>query len=189
MKTTCLLFLTMSWAALTQPPGYAVPSSSAPQPTSPAASANTASGHPRDAAHSTPADHGRNPTGGKAPDEQRGHDRASGPNHPPSRASLTKANRPMRLPNGGQRPIPRNGMNLYQPASNISAGTAKGGFIQNQTVNNALALRTPTFVRPTGPLLNNMPHRSPNPAVIGGSPNLHRSDTGRINGTRMNRKP
>ena len=42
MKTTCLLFLTMIWAAWMPGTGYAVPS----QETSPASSANPASGHP-----------------------------------------------------------------------------------------------------------------------------------------------
>jgi hypothetical protein len=32
-------------------------------------------------------------------------------------------------------------------------------------------------------------HRNPNPAVVGASPNSRSSNTGAINGTRMNRKP
>jgi sensor domain CHASE-containing protein len=32
-------------------------------------------------------------------------------------------------------------------------------------------------------------HRSPNPAVVSASPISHSSNTGAINGTRMNRKP
>ena len=191
MKTTCLLFLTMSWAALTHGTGYAVPSSPASEPTSPASSANSASDHPRDPAQrdAAPADDGRHQTGGKASDEQRDHGRASDTNHPPSRASLTKANRPKQLPNSRQRSLPGNAMNLHQPGSDKSGGAAKGGFIRNETVNNALPVRTPSVVRPTVPSLNNVRHRGPNPAVVGGSANSHSSNTGAINGTRMNRKP
>jgi hypothetical protein len=187
MRTTCLLFLAMSWAALMQGTSYAVPSSPASQPTSPESSADTARGHPLDAEHAASADDGRYERGGKAADEQRGHARASITNHPPSRASLTKANRPKPLPNSRQRSLPGNA--LHQPGSDGSGGAAKSGFIRNETVNNALPGRTPSVVRPTVPLLNNVHHRSPNPAVVGGSPNSHSSNTGAINGTRVNRKP
>ena len=134
MKTTCLLFLSISWATLTHGAVYAT-------------------------------------------------------DHPPSRASLTKANRPKQLPNSRQRSLPGNARNLHQPGSDKSGGAAKGGLIRNETVNNALAVRTPSVVRPTVPALNNVRHRSPNLAVVGGSPNSHSSNTGAINGTRMNRKP
>jgi hypothetical protein len=80
-------------------------------------------------------------------------------------------------------------MNLHQPGSDKSGGAAKSGFIQNETVNNALAARTPSVVRPTVPSLNNVRHRSPNPAVVSGSLTSHSSSTGAINGTRMKRKP
>ena len=132
MKTTCLLFLTMSWATLTHGTGCAV-------------------------------------------------------NHPPRRGSLTKVNRPRQLPRSRQRSLPGNA--LHQPASNKSGGVAKGGLIPNETVNNAWAVRTPSVVRPSAPSFNYLRHRSPNPAVVGGSPSSHGSNTGAINGTRMNRKP
>jgi hypothetical protein len=80
-------------------------------------------------------------------------------------------------------------MNLHQPGSDKSGGAAKSGFIRNQTVNNALAVRTPSVARPTVPLLNNVRHRSANPAVVGGSANSHSSNTGAINGSRMIHRP
>jgi|SRR5208337_1732132 len=165
--------------------------SPASQPTSPESSANTASDHPRDPAQrdAAPADGVRHQTGGKASHEQRDHGRGSDTNHPPSRASLTKVDRPKQLPNSRQRSLPGNGMNFHQPGSNKSAGAAKSGFIPNEGANIALAVRTPSVVRPSVPSFNNGRHRGPNPAVVGGSPNSHRSNTGAINGTRMNRKP
>jgi hypothetical protein len=80
-------------------------------------------------------------------------------------------------------------MNLHQAGSDKPGGAARSGFIRNETVNNASAVRTPSVVRPTVPSLNNVRHRSPNPAVVGGSPVSHSSNTGAISGTRMNRKP
>jgi hypothetical protein len=140
-----------------------------------------------DAEHGAPAGDGRQETGAKASDEQRNHGRASSPNHPPSRTSLTKVNRPMPIPKSRQPPMPGNA--LHPPGSNISAGAAKGGLIPSQTVNSASPIRTTSVVRPTGPVLNSARHRGPNPAVVGGSPNLRSSNAGTINGTRMNRKP
>jgi hypothetical protein len=184
MKTTCLLFLTMSWAGLTQGIGCAAPS----QRTSPEGSANTVSAHPHDAEHAAPADDGRRQAGEKASDEQQDHGRASDTNHPPSGASLIKANHPKQLLNSRQRSTPGNAINLHQPGSDKSGGAAKGGLIQNETVHNALPVRTPSVIRPTVPSLNNVRHRSPNPAVVAGSVNSDRRNTGVIDGTRMNRK-
>src|ERR1039458_6890063 len=152
MKTTGLLFLAMTWAAWTPGTGYADPS----QETSPASSANPASGHQRDAGHATSADDGRHSTGTKAPGEQRGYGRASDPNPPPSRASLTKANRPLRPPNGRPRALPGNAMNPHPPGSDPSHSVGIGGFIPNRAVPNALPVRTSSFVRPTPLSLNNV---------------------------------
>jgi hypothetical protein len=224
MKTTCLLFLTMSWATLTHGTGYAVPLSPASRLSKLEDSSSGQRGfaaplcgkplafrpgppislsQPRLEGCAfqtrlsrlvnvqTPRKGEAFPHSGaaepKASHEQRDHGRASDTNHPPSRASLAKANRPKQLPNVRQRSRPGNA--LHQPGPDKSGGAAKGGLIPNETVNNALAVRTPSVVRPTVPLLNNVRHRGPNPAAVGGSPNSHGSNTGAINGTRMNRKP
>ena len=136
-----------------------------------------------------PFEDGENQKHGKPSDEQRDHHHASDKNHPRSRASLTKANRPKQLPNSRERSIPGNAMNLHQPGSAKSGGAAKDGLIRNETVNNALPVRPPSVVRPTVPSLNNVRHRGANPAVIGGSANSDSRNTGAINGTRMNRRP
>jgi len=168
MKTMGLLFLTMSWAALLPGTGYAIPA----QEMSHADSEKSASGHAAEAKAVPP-----------------GHVRTSETNHRPARASLTNANRPQQLPNSRQRSPLGNAMNLHPPGSHIFAGAAKGGTIPNTTVNSAVPGRTSSLVRPAAPSLNNVPHRSPNPAVVGGSANLRSSNTGAINGTHMNRKP
>ncbi len=167
MKITSLLFLSMSWATLMHGTSYAVPESVL----RPAKNVETpgplpgGEGVPRPAF--SPAGAGR----------VRGH---GGP-------APQKANRPRQLPNSQQGSLPGNA--LHQPGSDKFGGVAKTGFIRNETINNALAVRTPSVVRPTVLSPNNVRHRGPNPAVVGGSPNLHSSNTGSINGTRMNRKP
>ena len=218
MKSTSLLFLTMSWAMLTHGTRYAAPSSGAPPtmktreaPWSAVAAATaflppTLAHLPYEpkaeggsCCYRTPRRLRRSyfhdsaaaePLGSIHPVDERGdHGRASNMSHPPHRASLTKANRPKQLPNSRQRSLPGNLMNLHQPGSNKSGGAAKGGLFQSEPVNNALAVRTPSVVRPTVPPPNNVHHRSPNPAVVAGSVNSDSRNTGAINGTRMNRKP
>jgi hypothetical protein len=178
MKFICLLFLSlivrMSWAALMPGTSYAAPS----QQTSAESSANTASA-------------------GNPSNEQRDPRHASDKNHPRRRARLTAANLPKQLPNSRKRSIPGNAVNLHQPDSGKSGAAAKGALIQNETASNAMLVRPPGTVRPTAaslnPSLNNVRHRGPNVAVIGGSAggsaNLNSSNTGAINGTRMHRKP
>jgi hypothetical protein len=106
-----------------------------------------------------------------------------------SAAAPRKANRPEQPPNSRQRFLPGEGMKLRQPGSDSSGGAARGGLIQERTVNKAVAVRTPSVVRPAAPIVNNTRHRSPNPAVVSGSPNSHGSNTAVINGTRTSRRP
>jgi hypothetical protein len=178
MKVTCLLFLslivTMSWAGLMPGTSYAAPS----QQTSAESSATTL-------------------VAGNPSKEQRYPRHASDKNHPRSRASLTAAKHPKQLPNSRNRSVPGNVANLHRPDSGKSGVAAKGGLIQNETARNAMPVRPPSTVRSTAatlhPSLNNVRHRGPNPAVVGGSAggsaNLSSSNTGAINGTRMKRKP
>ena len=98
-----------------------------------------------------------------------------------------KVTRPKPIPNSRQRSMPGNA--LHQPGSNKSIGAAKGGLIPNETFNNALVVRPPSVVRPTVPSFSKVRHRGPNPAVVGGSSPPLSSNTRAINGTRMNRKP
>jgi hypothetical protein len=167
MKTTCLLFLSISWATLTHGTGYAVPElvlcrvenveTPGPLP--------RGEGVPRPAF--SPAGAGR----------VRGH----------SRPASQKVNRPKQLPNSRQRSLLGNA--LHQPGSDKSGGAARSGFIRNETAHHTLPVRTSSSVRPTVPALNNVRHRGPNPAVVGGAPNSRSSNGGAINGTRMNRMP
>jgi hypothetical protein len=187
MKTMCLLFLSISWAALTSVRGYAVPSNPVSQQTSPESSANTASDQRGLDEHAAPAHEGNHQGGGKSSDERRAYGWASGPNRLPSRATRPKANRPQQLPKSRPRFIPENA--LKQPGFDKSKVARIGGFIPNRTIHNTLPVRMSSVARPAVPLLNDAHHRGPNPAVVAGSMNSNRRNTGAINGTRMNRKP
>ena len=203
MTRTGLLVLTIGCAALMQGTSYASPPQQAPAESS--ANKNSAKPADRlyddrshDSERAAPADDGhRRKEGSPAgqSDQPRNRRHASAKNHPRSRASLAAANRPKQLPNSRKRSLPGNTM------KDKSGGAAKGGLIQNERVNNALPVGPTSVARPTvaslnkvlNPALNPAPnserHRGPNPAVVGGPANSTRSNTGAINGTRMNRRP
>lgn len=188
MKTANLLFLTIGWAALAHGTGYAIPPGPASQPTSPGSPAITASSHPRDARHAAPPRDAREQTDRTASDEQRNHGRGSDTNHLRRRASLTAPNRPKQSSDSRKGSLSANAVNLRQPDSDQSGRSARSRLIQNETVHPALPVRTSSVFRPTGPL-NNVRHRGPNAAVVGGSTISEGRRTGEINGTRMIRRP
>jgi hypothetical protein len=132
------------------------------------------------------ADDGKHQPVAKPSDERRVPGGDSGADHRPKPVSLTKANGPKQLPNNRQRPLPGNA--LHPPSSSQSAGAVRGGFIPVQTGHKALPVQTSSVVRPAMPSLNNVRHRSPNPAVVGGTASLHGSNTGAVNGSRIVRK-
>jgi hypothetical protein len=200
MKATCLLFLTMSRVLLMQGTSYAAPSQQTSAESSAyEKSAKPASARPHDDVSHDPGrvarvDSGKPQNGGISADEPPDHRQASSKNHPRSRAGLTTANRPQRLPISRKTSLPGNAMNLHPPGSDKSGGAAKGGFIKNEKVNRALMARPTGVARSTVASLNPLPnnnvrHRGPNPAVVGGSANSASSNTGGLNGTRMNRRP
>jgi hypothetical protein len=112
------------------------------------------------------------------------------------RGGLTAENRPKQPPTGQKHPLPRSAASLRQPALARSGGAAKGGLIQNETTNRGLPVRlksvpprVASLNASINPLPNNVHHRGPNPAVVGGSGNFAIRNTGAINGTSMHRRP
>lgn len=185
MKAACLLFLTISCAAPMHGTACGVP----PDPGSQQPSSSTVSDHPRDTEHAASARDGKHQTNGKPSNQQRDRSNDSDTDHPRSRASLTKANPPKQLPDDGKRSMHGSATNLRQPDSNRSGSAAKEALMQNVTVNNALPVRSPSIVPHTGPSPNNLRHRNPNPATIGGLMTSRTAHIGVIDGTRMNRRP
>jgi hypothetical protein len=188
MKSACLVFMVVGFAALLQGTSFAALSGTASQQGSSASSTDTASDRPR-TEHAAPGDVGKHKASEKPSDEERDRRRVSDNNHPRSQASLPKTNRPKQIPNRQEHSASGNAMNLHQPGSDKSRGVAQGGSIENETVKSARPAWPPSVVRPTTPSLNNMHHRGANPAVIGGLANAKTGNTGAINGTAMNRRP
>jgi hypothetical protein len=97
-----------------------------------------------------------------------------------------KVTRPAPLPSphatSGRHP------NLEKPGTKPSVGPAGGAFIRNQTVHGAPTARMSGIAGHAAPLPSNIRHRSPNPAVVAGTPNSHIGSTGGISGTGMRRK-
>jgi hypothetical protein len=215
MKTTCLLFLMMSWATLTHGTGYAAPLRAEPAlecgseaaafdcgACSAAGKAVAALPHskartfgPRPLAWGVrfldPDGVHRTPEigeGGPQPAFSSAR-QPTGTVSGHSAPAPQKANHPKRLPSRRQASPLGNAMNLHQPGSDKSGVAAKSGFIGNGTGKNAFAVRAPSLVRPTAPSFNNLCHRRPNPAVVSGSADVRGRNPAAINGTRMNRKP
>ncbi len=189
MKITCLVFMLIAFASLMPGTKYAssLNQDRASQRPSFQTSENTLSDHPRGAKHAAPDNDGRPRKDGNASDDRRDR-HISDKNHPRSLGTVTKE-RPKHLPNNRDRFPSRNGMNLRQPGSAKSGGTAKGGFLRRERVNSAVSPGPPNVIRPGVPSLNNVRHRGPNPAVVGGSPKSDGRHTGTIDGTRVHRKP
>ena len=53
----------------------------------------------------------------------------------------------------------------------------------------ARPLRLPASIKPVASGLSLVPHRSPNPAIIAGSPNPNRRNTGALDGRQVHRRP
>jgi hypothetical protein len=188
MKATRLLFLMISYAALTPGTTYAGSSSSRPQEAPPETAADTVSDHSQDAGQAAPAAGGKRQKDRGPSGEQRDRRHVSGKNQPRSLATEIKV-RPKQLPNNRERFPSRNAMNFHQPGSDKPSGAAKAGLIQHETVKTAVPRRPPSVTRPSVPLLNNVRHRGANPAVIGGPANSAGRNTGAINGTVVHRRP
>ncbi len=202
MKAACfpslILLLAMSYAALMPATSYANETQQTSQSSKNENFANSDSARSHDdrshdAEHPVPADDGSRQKEGTSSDKQQPSHHAAAKNHSRSRASLTPASRPIKLPHWQQHSQPGSAVNLHQPSSRKSDGPMKDGLGQNETANSVPHVRSTSVVRPNvaslNPWLNNVRHRGPNPAVIGGSANSDNRSTGAINGTHMNHRP
>jgi hypothetical protein len=184
MKATCFLLLTMSSAPLMQWTNDAAIS----QQTSAKSSANSDSDHPHDAESAIPGDDAKRQKNGALLEGQRDPSPGSGKNHPRGPAAITK-DHPEQPPKDPEHFPSGDAMDPRQPASAKSGGAAEDEFIHQARAASALTVRSPRVIRPAVPLLNNVRHIGPNPAVVGGSKGLDGRNAGAISGTHMNRKP
>ncbi len=163
MKISCLVFLVIS-SALTLAASDATASSPAPQRLEGAAS-------------TVPA--------GK----RRVQHRAAKANQVPKPPHVANTNRLKRPANGQARSTtasPR-----VQTPSRLSQSVVveKRGSIQNKSVTSVSAVQRQSMFPSSSPSLDNLRHRGPNPAVLGGLGTSKPGGTGAINGSRMSRKP
>jgi hypothetical protein len=189
MKPIGLFFLAISFAALMRGTGYAAPSNQAPEQTSPEGTAKTISAHPRNSEHVALADNVKHQKDEKPSHEQRDQPYSVDKNSARSRTSLIRENRPKQVLNNQGASTSESAMSLHQQDSAKSGGGAKDGLIPSETLSNALPVRPRSVViRPTVPSPNSLRHRGANPAVVGGSVNSERRNTGVITGTHVYHK-
>jgi hypothetical protein len=79
-------------------------------------------------------------------------------------------------------------MNIPSARSDRVAIVGGPGTISNEPGRKAVPARRVGAIRPAAAFQNAVPHRSPNPAVVSGSANLHRRPSGTLSGTGMSRR-
>jgi len=189
MKTARLACLIIGCAALMRGPAYAAPDTVTSQQASGASSSNTASHGPGDVGQAAPVTQEKQPKNGKSSDGQQERHDVSHEGRPKGRSSPTKTDRFPQVSNNASRSMLGNAGNHGQTGSSALGRTAMGGPIQNQGVRHAFPVQPARAARFNTPMLNNVRHRSPNPAIVGGSGNITRKNDGALDGTRMARKP
>ena len=189
MRTACLVFVMIGCAGLMRGPVYAAPDTGTSQQASAASSSNTASNSPGNVGQPAPVPDEKQPTKGKSSDAQPMQRNVSHEGRPRGRSNPTKTERFPQVSNNASRSMLGTTGNHEQPGSSALGRTAMGGPIRNQGVRHAFSVQPASGARFNTPTLNNVRHRSPNPAIVGGSGNITRKNDGALDGTRMPRKP
>ncbi len=183
MKTSCLVLLVIS-GALTLGARDAAAWNQTPQ--QPEGAVNTASEHPRGAAS---PDISKPPASSVRTGKRRVQQKNAKTNHVPLPATVAKTNRLKHPLNGHVRSTTATPRSPYQSGLTHSIVVAKNGSIQNKAVSNVSAVQRSSMFPSSSPSLDNLRHRGPNPAVIGGLGTAKPSAAGAINGSRISRKP
>jgi hypothetical protein len=112
------------------------------------------------------------------------HGRSTKKNKPHDPPIAPKPNHSQPLPKNQQRSTPQK-LTGTQPATLRASGMPT----PNKTANNVRSAHPPTTSRASIPTSNNVRHRGPNPATLGGSTGLHSANAGSLNGAHIARKP
>jgi hypothetical protein len=112
------------------------------------------------------------------------HGRPAKKNKPHGSAVAPKPNHSQPLPKNQKGSTPQK-LTGTQPATPRASGMP----ITNKTANNARFTRPPKTSRAPIPTSNNVRHRGPNPATLGGSTSLCAANAGSLNGAHIARKP
>ena len=187
MKAACLLALAIGCAVLMPGAARADRADARSRPASSENSASPISGHPHDNAHQAASGTRKPQTAkkpmAKQPDHRVTHDK----DQPRSGEGVNQATRPDRLPNSAEAALRGNSTDLRRSAR--SPAIAKTAPVQNEMASNALPVRPPAASSHAAAMRVAVPHRNPNPAVIGGVANSKAGSSGAISGTAMHRRP
>ncbi len=186
---SALIVLTLGWAVLAPRAGIATPSSSTTQQASSEGSASVASRHWSDAGRATPVIAGKATVEGKNPNVHETRGRVPVPTRAPIHSGASKTNPTRALVNNRPRVVSGTARNAEPLRSGNLGNVERPRPVSIESWHAAEPQRMVSAVRPTAPLHNTVPHRSPNPAVVSGSANIHGGQTGAISGTGMVRRP
>jgi len=189
MKAARLACLIIGCAVLMRGPAYAAPDTMTSQQASAASSSNAASHGPGEVGQAAPVTLEKQPAKGNSSDAPPMRRDVSREGRPRGRSNPTKTERFPQVSNNASRSMLGTTGNHEQPGSSALGRTAMGGPIRNQGVRHAFSVQPASGARFNTPTLNNVRHRSPNPAIVGGSGNITRKNDGALDGTRMPRKP
>lgn len=188
MKTTCLTFAVIGWAALMSGTGYASSSAPASRQTSADGAAKPTSATPHNSQHIAPPADGKSQRDGQSSEEQRSL-HGSVRNHNLSHGNAAGTPRSQQVPNGHGSPASQSVERSHQTGVIRPVSPEKGGLIETGAVNKALGFRENSAIRPVTQSPASVRHRSTNPPAIGGAANSGRMNSASINGTGMHRKP
>jgi len=190
MKTTGLVFVMIGFAVLMEGPASAAArTTTSDDHASAASSSNTASNSSGNVGQGAPVTDEKQRTNAKSADALPKRRDVSAKIRTRGRSSPTQTNRPQQLSSNVSGSVLGNAVNHYQPGSSNPAALTSGRSVQNSGVRHAFSVRPASVARLSTPSLNNVRHRSPNPAIVGGLANARAKNDGAINGTWMHRKP
>lgn len=112
------------------------------------------------------------------------HGRPTKKNKPHGPVIAPKPNHSQSLPKSQKRSTTQK-FTGTQPATLRASGTPT----PNKTANNVRSAHPPTTSRASIQTSNNVRHRGPNPATLGGSTSLRAANAGSLNGAHIARKP
>jgi hypothetical protein len=189
MKATWLLFVVIGSAGVMHGQASGTRSTrSSPQPSASHSNARSnAVGHVEQAA----AADGAQQADRKDLDGQWSGIDVSNNKGPRGNSHPTKANGPKQLPTKADRSIFGAPLNRRADLTNsrYSGHSRTVGPIQNQVTNRTSSLPLTNIARSNPIWINNVRHRSPNPAIVGTIGNANNKAARGLNGSRMGRKP
>ena len=186
MKTAFFIFLVVGSAAPVYGRALAAPHTASSQQVSAPAASRAESSGPPNSKRTTPVDELNRQARGKLVHTPQPGQTAAGENHSTNHPRRTKKNGCQQVSNDARRSNFGNALNAYQVGStNIRDATKVGSVPPSRQ---GVPARPRNVARSNGPSLDNFRHRSPNPAIVGGSANSKSGGTGTINGSRIRRK-